>query len=89
MRIKASLAIFAAIVALAGSAAEAGGPSFSCARASATDERAICHSPALRVADTRMASLFRANAVAGDRSPAEVADDETYCPTPGVSGSSG
>ena len=60
MRIKASLAIFAAIVALAGSAAEAGGPSFSCARASAADERAICHSPALRAADARMASLFRA-----------------------------
>jgi uncharacterized protein len=31
----------------------------SCARASAPDERAICRSPALSAADSRMASLYR------------------------------
>ena len=65
MRINTRLATFAAIAAFVGSAAgagpavAAGGPSFSCARASAADERAICRSPALRAADARMASLYR------------------------------
>ena len=38
--------------------AEAAGPSFSCARATAPDERTICRSPALRAADARMAALY-------------------------------
>jgi uncharacterized protein len=59
LRISASLAIFAAITALVGTAAGAGGPSFSCARADGADEKTICRSPALRLADVRMASLFR------------------------------
>ena len=59
MRISAYLTNFAAIAALASTAAGAGGPSFSCARASGADERAICHSPTLRAADARMASLYR------------------------------
>ena len=58
MRIRARLTILAAITALANTAAEAGGPSFSCARASSADERAICRSPALRKADAQMASLY-------------------------------
>ena len=59
MRICAKLAIFVAIASLSTTFAEAGKPSFSCARASAADERAICRSPALGEADARMASLFR------------------------------
>jgi uncharacterized protein len=59
MRIDASLAFFAAIVACAGTPAAAGEPSFSCARASAADERAICRSAGLSAADARMASLYR------------------------------
>ena len=58
MRSSASLVVFAAIAALVVTAARAGGPSFSCARAVRADERAICRSPALRQADARMASLF-------------------------------
>ena len=37
----------------------AAGPSFSCARATRADERAICRSSALRTADARMAALYR------------------------------
>ena len=59
MRNKALLAIFAAIAATASTTASAGGPSFSCARASAVDERAICRSLALSAADVRMTSLYR------------------------------
>ena len=51
--------IFAVLAAFAGGAAEAGAPSFSCARASTADERAICRNEALRAADARMASLYR------------------------------
>lgn len=64
-RISARLVVFATIAALActsagaGAAAGAGGPSFSCARATRADEQAICRSPSLRMADARMASLFR------------------------------
>ena len=59
MRISPILAIVGAMAALASSSAIAGGPSFSCARASAADERAICRSPSLSAADARMAALYR------------------------------
>ena len=59
MRIIASLALCAAIAASGSNAAQARAPSFSCARAMAADERAICHSPALSAADARLAALYR------------------------------
>lgn len=60
MQMTTKLATFAAFAALTTTAAGAGGPSFSCARASGADERAICRSPALSAADARMASLYHA-----------------------------
>lgn len=59
MRITANLATFVAIAVLAGTGADADSPSFSCARASAADERAICRSAGLSAADAQMASLYR------------------------------
>ena len=58
MRSITTLATFAAIAALASTAAGAAGPSFSCARASAADERAICRSPSLSAADARMTAMY-------------------------------
>lgn len=47
-----------ALAVLATAPAQAGGPSFSCARASAADERAICRSPALSAQDRRLARAY-------------------------------
>ena len=58
MRCSARMTIFATLAALVNTAASAGGPSFSCARASAADERAICNSPSLSAADARMTALY-------------------------------
>ena len=59
MQISAGMTLFVALAAFANSAASAGGPSFSCARARSADERAICRSPALSAADARMTALYR------------------------------
>ncbi|HVZ14201.1 MAG TPA: hypothetical protein VG894_07055, partial [Bauldia sp.] len=39
-------------------AASAGAASFNCAKAQTTDEKAICHNPALSDLDTQMATLY-------------------------------
>lgn len=52
-------ALTLALLALTVTPASAAGPSFSCARATGADERAICRSPALSAQDRQLARLYR------------------------------
>ncbi len=51
--------IAAGFLAVLASAAPAAGPSFNCARATSSDERAVCRSQALSAQDRQLARLYR------------------------------